>query len=86
MTEIEYIVKPIGIVRSELARREGVPHQGFEGHPPCLARYRRGVCQRTEGIKVGREIILITWFHQAERDILKVHPRGDRQVPLTVVL
>ncbi len=31
------------------------------------------------------EIIVIAWLHQAQRDILKVHPRGDETVPLAGV-
>jgi tRNA-Thr(GGU) m(6)t(6)A37 methyltransferase TsaA len=40
------------------------------------------VAEGLEGISVGSELILITWFHQSHRDILKVHPRGDRKKPL----
>jgi tRNA-Thr(GGU) m(6)t(6)A37 methyltransferase TsaA len=28
---------------------------------------------------------VITWLHKAQRDILKVHPRGDESVPLAGV-
>ena len=38
-----------------------------------------------EGIAVGDELIVITWLHQAQRDILKVHPRGDETMPLAGV-
>jgi tRNA-Thr(GGU) m(6)t(6)A37 methyltransferase TsaA len=34
---------------------------------------------------VGDEIIVITWLHKAQRDILKVHPRGDETMPLAGV-
>ena len=30
-------------------------------------------------------MIVLTWFHQAPRDVLKVHPRGNRRAPLTGV-
>ena len=43
------------------------------------------VAEGLEGIAVGAEIIVITWLHQAQRDILKVHPRGDETVPLAGV-
>jgi tRNA-Thr(GGU) m(6)t(6)A37 methyltransferase TsaA len=33
----------------------------------------------------GDEVILITWFHQSRRDVLAVHPRGDKHNPLTGV-
>jgi tRNA-Thr(GGU) m(6)t(6)A37 methyltransferase TsaA len=43
------------------------------------------VAEGLEGIAVGDELIVITWLHQAQRDILKVHPRGDQTVPLAGV-
>lgn len=36
-------------------------------------------------MKAGDEIIVITWLHEADRDTLEVHPRGDRNHPLTGV-
>ncbi len=33
----------------------------------------------------GDEIIVITWFHQADREVLQVHPRSDPRSPLTGV-
>ena len=34
---------------------------------------------------MGEEIIIVTWLHEARRDRLKVHPRGDKSSPLTGV-
>jgi tRNA-Thr(GGU) m(6)t(6)A37 methyltransferase TsaA len=31
------------------------------------------------------DLILLTWLHLADRDVLQVHPRGDEGVPLTGV-
>jgi tRNA-Thr(GGU) m(6)t(6)A37 methyltransferase TsaA len=36
-------------------------------------------------MRVGDEIIVITWLHQGRRDVLKVHPRGNPENPLTGV-
>lgn len=30
-----------------------------------------------EGVVAGQTIVVLFWLHQAARDILKVHPRGD---------
>jgi tRNA-Thr(GGU) m(6)t(6)A37 methyltransferase TsaA len=38
-----------------------------------------------DGIEVGDEIIVITWLHQARRDELRVHPRGDTSIPMAGV-
>jgi tRNA-Thr(GGU) m(6)t(6)A37 methyltransferase TsaA len=37
------------------------------------------------GISNGDEIIVVTWLHRADRDVLEVHPRGDPDVPLAGV-
>jgi tRNA-Thr(GGU) m(6)t(6)A37 methyltransferase TsaA len=34
---------------------------------------------------VRSEVVIITWFHRAKRDVLKVYPRSDRQRRLTGV-
>ena len=80
-----YAIKPIGIIRSELISREAAPHQGYEGAPEAWLEVNPRVAEGLEGIATGNEIIVITWFHQATRDILKVHPRGDNNRPLTGV-
>jgi tRNA-Thr(GGU) m(6)t(6)A37 methyltransferase TsaA len=36
-------------------------------------------------MQVGDEIIVISWLHRAERNVLEVHPRGDASRPLTGV-
>ena len=47
----------------------------------------RGWCSTTsvadalDGIAVGDELILLTWFDRAARDVLRVHPRSDLSRP-----
>jgi tRNA-Thr(GGU) m(6)t(6)A37 methyltransferase TsaA len=36
------------------------------------------VAQGLDGVVAGDEIIIVTWLHEARRDVLKVHPRSDR--------
>ncbi len=33
----------------------------------------------------GDEVIVVTWLHRADRDVLEVHPRGDPENPLAGV-
>jgi tRNA-Thr(GGU) m(6)t(6)A37 methyltransferase TsaA len=40
------------------------------------------VARALQGIVVGQDIFLITWLHQARRNVLKVHPRSDKNLPL----
>lgn len=85
MSETGYDIKPIGVIRSELTSREAAPRQGNEGAPDAWVEVNSAVAEGLEGIAVGNEIILITWFHKAHRDILKLHPRRDRSKPVTGV-
>jgi len=81
----EYLLEPIGFIRSEIKRREDAPPFYTEGAPNAFLelnpKYRDGLDQ----MKVGDDIIVITWLHRAHRDTLKVHPRGDTSRPLTGV-
>jgi tRNA-Thr(GGU) m(6)t(6)A37 methyltransferase TsaA len=85
MSEFKYTIHPIGIVRSSLTSRETAPNMGSEGAPDAWLEMSSSVAEGLDGIAVGREIILITWLHQADRDTLKVHPRRDLSRPLTGV-
>jgi tRNA-Thr(GGU) m(6)t(6)A37 methyltransferase TsaA len=38
-----------------------------------------------DGIAVGDELLLLTWFHESRRDVLRLHPRWDESRPLTGV-
>ena len=85
MIETSYTIKPIGVIRSDLASRGAAPHQGFEGAPDVWLEMNSTVVEGLEGIAAGDEMVLITWLHQAHRDLLKVHPRRDPNRPLTGV-
>jgi tRNA-Thr(GGU) m(6)t(6)A37 methyltransferase TsaA len=43
------------------------------------------VMEGLDRMAVGDEFIVITWLHQARRNVLKVHPRSDPQNRLTGV-
>jgi len=85
MNETIFEIRRIGLVRSRLSRREEAPHQGSEGAPDAWIDVDPAFAEGLQGIAVGDDIIVVTWFHQARRDLLKVHPRGDRKRPMTGV-
>ncbi|HEX5810332.1 MAG TPA: tRNA (N6-threonylcarbamoyladenosine(37)-N6)-methyltransferase TrmO [Anaerolineales bacterium] len=80
-----YTLEPIGVIRSELKRLEDAPMQGDEGAPDAWLELRPQSAPGLMGIQAGDELILLTWLHLAERDVLQVHPRGDRNRPLSGV-
>ncbi len=85
MNSTSYTIQPIGFVRSELTRLADAPMQGDEGAPQAWLELTPLAARGLTGIAIGDEIILLTWLHLAERDVLQVHPRGDLNRPLTGV-
>ena len=73
---------PIGRVESELTDRASAPKQGVEGAPDAWLVFEASVLDGLDGLEPGAEIIVLTWLHRAERDVLRVHPRDDRATPL----
>lgn len=85
MSPTTYTINPIGVVHSTLTRLEDAPMQGTEGAPEAWLELTSPARPGIMGLKAGDEIILLTWLHLAERDVLQVHPRGDTSRPLTGV-
>ena len=85
MMETNYRLQPVGFVRSSLRQREGAPNQGSEGAPDAWLDVDPTFAEAFEGLADGDDLIVITWLHQADRDILKVHPQGNHHLPLTGV-
>jgi tRNA-Thr(GGU) m(6)t(6)A37 methyltransferase TsaA len=81
MTEkIDYCLQPIGVVRSVLKERSGAPRQGAEGAPDVWIEIVPEIVEGLEGLEVDMEIVVVTWLHRGRRDVLKVHPRGNKNV------
>lgn len=78
-------VRPVGVIRSTLQARSEAPRQGTEGAPDAWLELEAWARPGTEGLTEGDEVIVLTWLHQADRTVLKVHPRGDLRNPLTGV-
>jgi tRNA-Thr(GGU) m(6)t(6)A37 methyltransferase TsaA len=76
---------PVGVVRSALRDRDSAPKQADENAPAARVEVRRDLVARLDGLQTGAEILLLTWLHRGRRDVLRVHPRGDRSRPETGV-
>ncbi len=72
---------PIGRVSSPLTDLAAAPRQGDEGAPEAWIVLSPAVAAGLEGIGAGDELVVLTWLHRADRDVLRVHPRGDSTRP-----
>jgi|SRR5215469_2465635 len=84
-TNGEAELHPIGVIRSTIKTRAEAPKQGAEGAPDAWLEVNESVAQALDGLARGDELIVLTWLHRANRDVLRVHPRSDPQRPLTGV-
>jgi tRNA-Thr(GGU) m(6)t(6)A37 methyltransferase TsaA len=75
-------VTPIGRVESSLTDPASAPKQGHEGAPDAWLVLEPAVLDALDGIRPGARVIVLTWFHRARRDLLRVHPRDDPANPM----
>jgi tRNA-Thr(GGU) m(6)t(6)A37 methyltransferase TsaA len=78
-------LRPVGVIRSIIKTPKDAPRQGSEGAPDAWLEVRAFAAAALDGLAAGDDIIVVTWLHQARRDVLKVHPRGDERRRLTGV-
>ena len=80
-----YTLQPVGFIHSTLKTREEAPRQGPEGGLDAWLEIEPQFAEALLGVEVGHELIVITWLHEARRDVMKNHPRSDPSRPLTGV-
>ncbi len=80
-----YAIRPIGVVRSPLREPADAPNQAFEGAPEAVLEIDPAFVEALHRVEVGDELIVLTWFHLADRTTLQTHPTGDPRIPLTGV-
>jgi tRNA-Thr(GGU) m(6)t(6)A37 methyltransferase TsaA len=82
MDERRLLLRPVATVESPLTNPESAPKQGHEGSPDAWLVFEPAVLEALQDLRVGEQVIVLTWLDRAQRDILKVHPRGDTSIPL----
>src|SRR5512144_1563861 len=85
MREHGFSVRPVGRIESSLTRREDAPMQGSEGAPEAWIVFEADVRDAMRDLRPGDEVIVLTWLHEAARDVQLVHPRDDETIPETGV-
>jgi tRNA-Thr(GGU) m(6)t(6)A37 methyltransferase TsaA len=74
-------LEPIGRVSSPLTDLAAAPKQGDEGAPEAWIVLSSAVAAGLEGIGAGAELVVLTWLDRGDREVLRVHPRGDLSRP-----
>jgi tRNA-Thr(GGU) m(6)t(6)A37 methyltransferase TsaA len=84
-SDARFALHVIGFIRSTVRSTSDAPRQGNEGEPDAWLDVEPGFRRALHGVATGDELWVITWLHEADRDVLEVHPRDDPSAPLTGV-
>jgi len=71
------VLRLIGRVRSTLRQREDAPKQGDEGAPEAWIDFDAAVAPALADLSAGVDVLVLTWFDRADRDVLVTRPRDD---------
>jgi tRNA-Thr(GGU) m(6)t(6)A37 methyltransferase TsaA len=71
-------LRVLGHVESPLSDRGDAPRQGDEGAPDSFLVFEESVAGALTDVRPGADMLLFTWLHQADRETLRVHPRGEQ--------
>jgi tRNA-Thr(GGU) m(6)t(6)A37 methyltransferase TsaA len=74
-------LRAIGTVASPLTDPGSAPKQGHEGAPEAVIAFDPSVAPALDGLGPGDDILVLTWLHLADRDVLRCHPRDDEARP-----
>jgi len=78
-------LRVIGRVASMLTDRGAAPRQADEGAPDAWIVLDDDLAAAAADIRAGDELVVVTWLHEADRDVLVTHPRDDASRPPTGV-
>ena len=82
MNDQHYELKRIGWVESPLVDPASAPKQGDEGSPDAWLIFDERFSEGLRDLRIGAEVIVLTWLNRARRDVLVVHPRDNPANPL----
>lgn len=74
-------IYPVGYVRSPLKNLEDCPLQGEEGAPEAWIEMEEDFMDAIQNIATNTDVLVFTWFHQANRTVLKCIRRRDFGTP-----
>lgn len=76
------ILKIIGKINPVCANKADASNAGAERKTPAEVVIEAPYTEGLMSLEPGQEVTLLSWLHQAQRDILLVYPRGDRNRPM----
>jgi tRNA-Thr(GGU) m(6)t(6)A37 methyltransferase TsaA len=74
---MEQTIKFIGKIHSDLKKIEDCPLQENENAPAARLEIFPAYTEGIKNIAEGNKLVILTWLHQADREVLKCHQRNE---------
>ena len=76
--KIDSVLRIIGVVHSSLQSTQDPPSQGKHKMQEATLEIFPEYCLGLTGIQDMDRLVVLYWLHQADREVLRVYPGGDR--------
>ena len=76
--ETGFSLKAIGVIQSSLKTIQDSPPEGKHSLQEATLKIFPSYCLALAGMQTLDRIVLFYWLHQADREVLRVYPGGDR--------
>jgi L-fuculose-phosphate aldolase len=77
----DFVLVPIGFVRSEVREPALAPKQGRPAGAEAVIEILPAYEEALDGLADGDDLLVLCWLDRARRDLLRVHPRGNPANP-----
>jgi len=71
-------IPPIGVIHCGIASPAEAPMYHSESSETGVIEVFPPYHEAMSGLEVGQKVVVLSWLHQARRDLFRVYPRGDR--------
>ena len=75
---MEQLLKAIGVVHSDLRTTQDAPYEGSHSLQEATLEIYPEFCLGLAGMERLSRLVVLYWLHCADREVLRVYPRGDR--------
>jgi tRNA-Thr(GGU) m(6)t(6)A37 methyltransferase TsaA len=76
--ETTFSVNPIGVIRSSLKTTQDAPPDGQHSLQKATLEIFPCYCLALSGMQDLSRIVVFYWLHEADREVLRVYPNGNR--------
>jgi L-fuculose-phosphate aldolase len=77
LVETQFSLNTIGIIHSSLKTTQDSPPDGKHALQEATLEIFPNYCLALSGMHELNHIVVCYWLHQADREVLRVYPRGD---------